>query len=196
MAVLQQLETPNCSIVAVDSSAAMLERARALHGNQTRIEWVHADVRDVPIENACAVLMNYTLQFVPGEDRLPLLQRIREGLDPSGVLIVSEKVRFADEWQQSYFEHTHVAYKRANGYSALEVAQKRTRAREGAHSGSHRRPRSTLSRGRVRSCAHLVPLPELGVVRRDVVIARGPACRIVAARGRHGSGVARLRTVV
>lgn len=125
MAVLQQLETPNCSIVAVDSSAAMLERARALHGNQTRIEWVHADIRDVPIENACAVMMNYTLQFVPGEDRLPLLLRIREGLDPSGVLIVSEKVRFADEWQQSYFEHTHVAYKRANGYSALEVAQKR-----------------------------------------------------------------------
>jgi len=126
MAVLQQLDTPNCSIVAVDNSAAMLERARALHGNQTRIEWVHADIRDVPIENACAVLMNYTLQFVPSEDRLPLLRRIREGLDPSGVLIVSEKVRFADEWQQNYFEHTHVAYKRANGYSALEVAQKRT----------------------------------------------------------------------
>ncbi len=125
MAVLQQLETPNCSIVAVDNSAPMLERARALHGNQTRIEWVQADVRDVPIENACAVLMNYTLQFVPIEDRLPLLRRIREGLDPSGVLIVSEKVRFADDWQQNYFDHTHVAYKRANGYSALEVAQKR-----------------------------------------------------------------------
>jgi tRNA (cmo5U34)-methyltransferase len=83
-------------------------------------------VRDVPIENACAVVMNYTLQFVPADDRLPLLTRIRKGLDPSGVLIVSEKVRFADEWQQNYFDHTHTAYKRANGYSALEVAQKRT----------------------------------------------------------------------
>ena len=41
------------------------------------------------------------------------------------MLIVSEKVRFADEWQQNYFDHTHTAYKRANGYSALEVAQKR-----------------------------------------------------------------------
>ncbi len=126
MAILRQLETPNCRIVAVDNSAAMLDRARALHGDEARIEWVHADVRDVPIDNACAVVMNYTLQFVPSEDRLSLLTRIREGLDPSGVLVLSEKVRFADDWEQNYFDHTHIAYKRANGYSALEVAQKRT----------------------------------------------------------------------
>lgn len=126
IAILRQLDTPNCRIIGVDNSAAMLDRARALHGDEDRIEWVHADIRDVPIEQACAVVMNYTLQFVPGDDRLPLLSRIRKGLDPSGVLIVSEKVRFADEWEQNYFDHTHVAYKRANGYSALEVSQKRT----------------------------------------------------------------------
>jgi tRNA (cmo5U34)-methyltransferase len=126
MAILRQLDTPNCRIVGVDNSAAMLDRARALHGDEARIEWLHSDVRDVPLQDACAVVMNYTLQFVPNVDRLPLLTRIREALDPSGVLIVSEKVRFADEWEQNYFDHTHVAYKRANGYSALEVAQKRT----------------------------------------------------------------------
>ena len=126
MAILRQLETPNCRIIAVDDSAAMLDRARALHGDEARIEWVQADVRDVPVDNACAVVMNYTLQFLPSEDRLPLLTRIRKALDPSGVLIVSEKVCFADDWEQNYFDHTHTAYKRANGYSALEVSQKRT----------------------------------------------------------------------
>ena len=126
MAIQRQLDTPNCHVIGVDSSAAMLERARALHGDEARIEWVHADVRDVPIESACAVVMNYTLQFVPSADRLPLLVRIRQALDPSGVVIVSEKVQFSDAWEQSYFDHTHVGYKRANGYSALEVAQKRT----------------------------------------------------------------------
>ena len=125
LAILRQLQTPNCRIIAVDNSEAMLDRARTLHGDEARIEWVQADLRDVAIENACAVVMNYTLQFVPSADRLALLTRIREGLDPSGVLIVSEKVRFADEWRQNYFDHTHAAYKRANGYSALEVAQKR-----------------------------------------------------------------------
>jgi tRNA (cmo5U34)-methyltransferase len=126
IAILQQLETPDCRIVAIDNSTAMLDRARELHATERRIEWVHADLRDVPIENACAVVMNYTLQFVPIDDRLALLRRIRQGLDPSGVLIISEKLRFADDWEQSYFELTHAAYKRANGYSALEVAQKRT----------------------------------------------------------------------
>lgn len=125
VAILRQLETPKCRIIAVDNSQAMLDRARTLHGDDVRIEWVQADLRDVEIENACAVVMNYTLQFVPSADRLPLLTRIREGLDPSGVLIVSEKVRFGDEWCQDYFDHTHAAYKRSNGYSALEVAQKR-----------------------------------------------------------------------
>ncbi len=126
MAIQRQLDTPDCRVIGVDNSSAMLDRARALHGDDTRVEWVLADVREVPVENACAVVMNYTLQFVPSADRLPLLRRIRDGMDASGVLIVSEKVRFADEWEQSYFNHTHLGYKRANGYSELEVAQKRT----------------------------------------------------------------------
>lgn len=125
VAILRQLETRDCRIIAVDNSQAMLDRAQTLHGDEARIEWVHADLRDVEIKNACAVVMNYTLQFVPSADRLPLLTRIRNNLDPSGVLIVSEKVRFGDAWRQNYFDHTHTAYKRANGYSALEVAQKR-----------------------------------------------------------------------
>ena len=126
LAILRQLETPDCRIIAVDESQAMLDRALALHGDESRIEWIRADLRDVAIENACAVVMNYTLQFVPSVDRLPLLRRIRRAIDPSGVMIVSEKVRFDLEWEQSYFDHTHTAYKRANGYSALEVAQKRS----------------------------------------------------------------------
>jgi len=125
IAIARQLTVPDCRIVAVDNAAAMLDRAKALH-DEPRIEWVCADVRDVEFENACAVTMNYTLQFVPGDDRLPLLKRIRRAMHPDGVLIVSEKVRFADDQEQDYFEQTHLAYKRANGYSELEVAQKRT----------------------------------------------------------------------
>jgi tRNA (cmo5U34)-methyltransferase len=124
IAIARQLTTPECRIVAVDNSPAMLERARALH-DEPRIEWLCADVRDVAFANACAVTMNYTLQFIPKDDRSALLARIRRALDPDGALIVSEKVRFADAAEQAYFDETHAAFKRANGYSELEVAQKR-----------------------------------------------------------------------
>ena len=124
IAIARQLTIPTCRIVAIDNSAAMLERARSLHA-EPRIDWVCADLRDVAFDAACAVTMNYTLQFVPSEDRLPLLARIRRALHPDGVLIVSEKVHFADAAEHDYFDATHAAFKRANGYSELEVAQKR-----------------------------------------------------------------------
>jgi tRNA (cmo5U34)-methyltransferase len=69
--------------------------------------------------------MNYTLQFVAPEQRLNLLSRIRVGLRQDGALIVSEKIRFADPAQQSYFDEAHLDFKRANGYSDLEISQKR-----------------------------------------------------------------------
>jgi tRNA (cmo5U34)-methyltransferase len=125
VAIARQLTVPNCRIVAVDNSHAMLDRARALHA-EPRIEWRCADVRDLVFTDACAVTMNYTLQFVPSGDRLPLLARIRRELAADGVLVVSEKVRFEDGAEHDYFDATHAAFKLANGYSELEVAQKRT----------------------------------------------------------------------
>jgi tRNA (cmo5U34)-methyltransferase len=125
VAIARQLTIRDCRIVAVDNSAAMLDRARSLH-DEPRIEWLCADVRDVAFENACAVTMNYTLQFVPSDNRLALLTRIRRALVSDGVLVVSEKVRFGDAAEHEYFDETHAAFKRANGYSDLEVAQKRT----------------------------------------------------------------------
>src|SRR5262245_58625887 len=125
LAISRAVGDRDCHIIGVDNSASMLARARALHADEPRFEWRHADLRDVAIENADVVVMNYTLQFVPPADREALLRRIRTGLNPSGVLIVSEKVRSRDEEEHAYNDDLHAAFKRANGYSALEVAQKR-----------------------------------------------------------------------
>jgi tRNA (cmo5U34)-methyltransferase len=125
LAILRAVGERECHVIAVDNSAPMLERARAIHANEPRIEWRQADLREVAIENADVVAMNYTLQFVPRADRAALLTRIRAGLNRSGVLIVSEKVRSSDSREHVYNDELHAAYKRANGYSELEVAQKR-----------------------------------------------------------------------
>ena len=38
------------------------------------------------------MILNFTLQFIPPEQRTDLLQRIHEGLRPDGVLVLSETV--------------------------------------------------------------------------------------------------------
>ena len=119
-AVLRAVADRPCEIVAVDDSAAMLARARALIDGEARVNWLQADVRDVAIERADVVILNYTLQFLPPEDRLRLLRTIRQGLNETGVLLLSEKVKASD-----YVTNLHVDFKRANGYSDLAISQKR-----------------------------------------------------------------------
>ncbi|MDE0037003.1 MAG: carboxy-S-adenosyl-L-methionine synthase CmoA [Gammaproteobacteria bacterium] len=120
LAVLRAMGGTPCRILAVDSSAAMLAEARRVREFDDRVEWVEADVRDVEVDRAQVVILNYVLQFLTPEDRLPLLRRIRAGLTGGGVLIVSEKLAAG-----GYFDGLHVDFKRANGYSELEVSQKR-----------------------------------------------------------------------
>jgi len=70
--------------------------------------------------------MNFTLQFIPLEQREALLRRIAAAMQPGGILVLSEKIRFDDEHLQQLNTELHHAFKRANGYSDLEIAQKRT----------------------------------------------------------------------
>ena len=119
-AVLHAVGDRPCEIVAVDDSRAMLARAKALAVGNSRVRWLEADVRDAPVERADVVILNYTLQFLPPEDRLPLLRSIRQGLNETGVLLLSEKLEAS-----RYVTDLHVDFKRANGYSELAISQKR-----------------------------------------------------------------------
>ncbi len=119
---------PGCRIIAVDNSAAMLARAAEwLHGFRaaTPIELHCADVLDFPLENASLVMLNFTLQFIAQDQRLALLQRIRAGMRPGGVLLLSEKIAIDDAPLAELITELHHDFKRAQGYSELEIAQKR-----------------------------------------------------------------------
>ncbi|MCW8906788.1 MAG: carboxy-S-adenosyl-L-methionine synthase CmoA [Sedimenticola sp.] len=123
------IQAQDCRIIAVDNSAAMIEQAVALApaGNHTTpIDYVCADIADIGIENASLVTLNFTLQFIPLQQRGLLLQRIRRGLRPGGILILSEKIRFEDPEEERQQIEMHHAFKRANGYNELEISQKRS----------------------------------------------------------------------
>jgi tRNA (cmo5U34)-methyltransferase len=115
-----------CRIVAVDNAPAMLERARSLTADSCpAVDWRCADIRDVDVSDASIVVLNFTLQFLPLDERVLLLQRIRAGLRPGGILILSEKIAGQDEHADMLLTEMHHAFKRANGYSELEISRKR-----------------------------------------------------------------------
>lgn len=125
LATLNRLDQRRVEIVAVDNAPAMIDRARRLV-DDPRIRFVCEDIRTLVIEPADAITANYVLQFLPPDDRLTLLRRLREALAPDGVLLLSEKVRFDDADTQRDFEAAHLDFKRANGYSELEISRKRS----------------------------------------------------------------------
>ena len=80
----------------------------------------------MPVENASLILLNYTLQFIEPERRDALLCRLAAGMHAGGALVLSEKVLFDDQSSNETMIGLHHAFKRANGYSELEISQKRT----------------------------------------------------------------------
>ena len=117
-----------CELIGIDNSGSMLEQASnhlAQFPEAKRIQLQHADVLDTPLHNASVVIMNYTLQFIPIEEREGLLKRIREAMMPGDVLILSEKLTLPDPHLNEYLIDLHHNFKRQQGYSDLEIAQKR-----------------------------------------------------------------------
>jgi tRNA (cmo5U34)-methyltransferase len=130
LAMRHSICQPDCDIIAVDNSPAMVERGQELLNRDTvstiPVNLICADLQDVKIENASVVVLNFTLQFIPLAERLMLIKRIYQGLTPGGILILSEKMAFAEPVRQQFHVEIHHDFKRANGYSDLEVSQKRT----------------------------------------------------------------------
>ena len=124
-ALLRQLEARPCRIVAVDNSRPMLDRAGAMVKDD-RVEFRLEDLRATDVSGADVVLMNYALQFVPPAERPALMRRFREQMAPGGLLLLSEKIDFPAAEDRAFFDAAHLDFKRANGYSELEVSAKRT----------------------------------------------------------------------
>ena len=115
--------------VGLDSSPEMLERAtRKLSGaafaRPYRLECADLD-QDIVVEDASVVLLVLTLQFVRPLQRESLVRAIWEGLRNDGCLLLVEKVLGENSTFNRLFIKHYYEFKRRNGYSELEIAQKR-----------------------------------------------------------------------
>lgn len=127
-AMRQQIQAQGCRIRAIDTSQAMLDRfGKVLQQNPegVPIDLVCGDILDSEIANASVVVLNFTLQFIPLQQRAQLIQRIHAGLRPGGMLILSEKIHFEDAELNQLFIDLHHRFKEQNGYSQTEISRKR-----------------------------------------------------------------------
>ncbi len=132
-ALRRHVRAEGCQVIAIDNSQAMVERCREYLNAQNSmfqellpVDVIEGDILALDFKPASVIALNFTLQFIPPAQRLALLTRIHQALVPGGALILSEKLRFEDDQQHDLLTDLHIAFKRANGYSDLEIAQKRS----------------------------------------------------------------------
>jgi len=116
------------TLVGVDSSPAMLDRARAnLHGKlRHRVQLECADLNQaLRVTNASVVVMSLTLQFVRPLQRERILREISDGLGHNGCLLLIEKLVAQESMLNRLYIQHYYEFKQRNGYSNMEIAQKR-----------------------------------------------------------------------
>lgn len=129
LSMAQQVRDNSVAFICIDNSAAMTQRCEKVlqrHIPHANLSIQCDDIQATPIENASVVVINFTLQFLPKNQRLALLKKVYDGLQTGGVLVVSEKLKFDNEETQQQLTELHYQFKRANGYSELEISQKRS----------------------------------------------------------------------
>jgi tRNA (cmo5U34)-methyltransferase len=125
----KNLRERRCKIIAVDNSAAMVQRLQKIvtgNGRMKSVEVRLEDIRDTQVSNASVVVMNFTLQFIPLDERVRIIQTVYDGLLPGSIFVLSEKIAFPDNRENGFQIDMHHEFKKLHGYSDLEISQKRT----------------------------------------------------------------------
>jgi tRNA (cmo5U34)-methyltransferase len=116
---------PHAEFIGVDTSAPMLTIAQQKCTQLKNVAFHCEDMCAVDYTGAQVVILNYTLQFLKPKQRLSLLQKIYQGLRPGGIVILAEKIYSDHAPMQSLITDLYYDFKRRNGYSELEISQKR-----------------------------------------------------------------------
>ncbi|MCB9644840.1 MAG: carboxy-S-adenosyl-L-methionine synthase CmoA [Myxococcales bacterium] len=115
-------------LVGIDNAQPMIEKAReklATLANQHTVELHCQDAVEASFDLSSVVVMNYTLQFLPMDQRHRLLKKVSDGLLPGGLLFLSEKVKSSSPHFQETMTRHYEAFKERNGYARSEIERKK-----------------------------------------------------------------------
>ncbi len=110
----------------LDNSQAMLDRAeQKCQAFGAEIDLELADMLTYDYRDEDIIVANYTLQFIRPMQRLELVKKLYNALNEDGIFIFSEKIVFEDKKLDKDLIDIYYAYKKEQGYSEYEIAQKR-----------------------------------------------------------------------
>ncbi len=124
----RQLSDMHLSFIGLDSSDAMIEKAKLkskMLSRKPEVSFRELDIIDADLNQCGAVLLNYTLQFLRPPVRMRFLKKVYKALRPGGILIVCEKVISHRPLINRAYIDLYLDFKRNQGYSETEIAKKR-----------------------------------------------------------------------
>ncbi|MFA6010400.1 MAG: carboxy-S-adenosyl-L-methionine synthase CmoA [Desulfobacteraceae bacterium] len=125
---LSTMGKKNFDMIGVDNSIPMLSMYKARLNERPNGENVHlvcGQMEDILLTNASVVVMNLSVQFLPVALRDDLIHSVYQSLLPSGILLVTEKTIQTHTGFTELFQDFYYRFKKENGYSNLEISQKR-----------------------------------------------------------------------
>ena len=126
LSIASNLKSKSIKIFSIDNSQEMLDQCSSnLSGTEANIQYICDDIENIKLDNASLIVLNLTLQFINPKYRSDLIKRIFKSLLTGGALIISEKIINENEEINKSLISLHESFKRENGYSETEIAQKR-----------------------------------------------------------------------
>ena len=119
-----RLEPRGAEVIGVDSEPGMIDVAARRCAALPLVRFEIALLEDLELGSADLIVCYYTLQFVPERRRDEAVTRIREALEPAGTFILFEKLLAETARAQEIATSTYHDWKRRQGLSDSEIADK------------------------------------------------------------------------
>lgn len=129
LSIAKHTANASIKIIGIDNSLAMIEKCKQhilAYNYGSSIELQHDDLVALSLQDCDLVVINFTLQFVAPELRQKIINKVYNSLQTGGMLILSEKVKHPSHEIDDLLVDLHHEFKRDNGYSELEISQKRS----------------------------------------------------------------------
>lgn len=129
LSIAKHNQTKKLKIRGIDNSSAMIERCQQhinsfSFGHSICLE--QGDLQTVQLAPCNMAVINFTLQFIAPDARQDIISKVYKSLLRGGAFILSEKIKASDHQLDNVLIDLHHEFKRENGYSDLEISQKRS----------------------------------------------------------------------